>query len=104
MRDTIQVGPSSCQLELEVEGGVQFYYLGFLQTEVGFQGQGYASKVVEVCQFLAGREGYPIRLWAGQFAKGMDTQALYEFYQRKGFVFFDAKRPNWMEWRPCPQN
>lgn len=97
----IQISGASCNLGLTYENDPknQHYLLTALEVDPRQRGQGLASYIIEACKTVANMDGYDIRLWAALGTTSFDQQALFEFYQRHGFYFFDATRPNWMEYR-----
>lgn len=97
MYETIKFGAASCRLESS--GDPDVYWLTCLRTEFEFQNRGMASRLLEICKFIAEQDGKVLRLWIGKFDRGLSTDQLLQFYQKHGFVRFDPMRPTYMEWR-----
>lgn len=93
----VRYGAASCRLLL---GGPDFYFLMRLCTDPQHQGHGYASRLIEICKFIAKEDGKGLRLWVGKFAEGLSQDELFKFYGRHGFVRYDEDKPSYMEWRP----
>lgn len=96
----VRFGDASCSLSKDQDIGESdwHYLLTGLVTNPKYRRAGLASRLLEICKFIGQQDGLNIRLWAGPFDDApMDMQALFEFYQRHGFEFFDPERPNWME-------
>lgn len=96
-----KVAYGAAECILSVEDG--HYLLTCLEVPYQFRGYGHASRLIEICKFIAREDSMSLQLWAGLGCEKFDQQALFEFYQRHGFYFFDPERPNWMEYNPCTQ-